>query len=590
MPYPLRQMRWQIAVVYTLLIVLILAGLASVLYALTRSTYLRTLESGILGQTYLVAALAESAPPSADSAYLDALIDTLAQRLGARVTLIDPDGRMLADSLLPPDRYASRHDRPEVMAALQSGLGETQRHSTTTGDDRFYVAVPFERGGVLAGVVRVGVPLTTIAATQTQIALAVFAAALLAAAVSFVLAVLIARGTTQPLVELRVMAERLAAGNLEVRVPVPLGEEVGALAQSFNQMASRLRQLVDAQAREHERLAAILATMQDGILILDADNRVTLANRAATELLGLTEQAPFPFGPLALGPAILEAAQATQVPSGEDTRLIDELAQPGTGRSLRAIVTRLGDHVEPQTLVMLQDLTELRHAERSRHMLLTNITHDLRTPLASLQALVDALVDGAIDDSEAARDFLNRMDIEVQGLSHLVDELLELSRIELGQLPLRRSLADLSELLRTITGRMEAQAKQKGVRIAVYAPASLPSVNVDRGRIEQILLNVLQNALTYTPAGGSVTVSACPHGNEVVVAVQDTGIGIEASDLPYIFDRFYKADPARRDGGFGLGLAIAKHLVEHHSGRIWADSAPGSGTTITFTLPTCSPP
>lgn len=462
----LRQMRWQIAAGYTLLIVCTLAALATVLYILTSSTYLRTLETGIAGQAYLVAALVEAAPPAADSAHFDALVDEVGRELAARVTLISPEGRIFADSVLPPDRYTTRSDRPEVQEALQSGFGDVQRHSNTTGDERFYVAVPFERGGAVVGIVRLAVPLTTIAATQAQIELAVLAAALIAVVVAIVLAVLIARHTTRPLLELRGMAERLAAGRLDAQVPVPAGEEVGALATSFNQMASRLRR-----------------------------------------------------------------------------------------------------------------------GEQSRRVLLTNITHDLRTPLASLQALLDALVDGALDDPPTARDFLGRMDIEVQSLGRLVDEFLELSRIELGQITLQLAPEDVGELLHTVAGRMEAQASQKGVQIGVDAPCPLPTIALDRGRIEQVLLNLLQNALSFTPAGGSITMEARAQERELIVAVRDTGVGIAADHLPHIFDRFYKADPSRSDGGVGLGLAIARHLVERHGGSIWAESRPGQGTTVCFTLP-----
>lgn len=583
----LTQMRWQIAAAYTLLIMLILAGLAAVQYALMRDNYLRTLERGLVGQAYLVAELTESLGADASPERLDAVIDAVARQLSARVTLINPEGRMIADSLLPREQYASRLDRPEIAGALEGGFGESQRYSRTTQDDRFYVAVPFGSGDAVAGIVRVGVPIALITTAQAQIGLAVGATALLAAAVSFALAVPIAGRTTRPLLELRAMAERLAGGDLDVRVPLPPGEEVGALAKSFNQMAGRLRRLVDAQAREQERLVTILATMHDGILILDADGQASLVNRAATEMLGLEAAAPFPIAALAAGPAILRAAQTAHDPQvAERTQLIDELAPPQPGRSLRAIVTPLGDQAHPQALVLIQDLTELRRAERSRRLQLTNITHDLRTPLASLQALLDALVDGAIDDPETARDFLARMDVEVQGLSRLVNEFLELSRLELGQAPIRRAPTDIADLLREVAERMAAQASQKGVQLSLSAAPDLPCVPADRGRIQQVLLNLLQNAVTYTPGGGAITLVAQARRDEVVVLVCDTGIGIASAHLPHIFDRFYKADPSRSDGGVGLGLSIARHLVEHHGGRIWAESTLGRGTTIAFALPT----
>jgi two-component system sensor histidine kinase BaeS len=467
------QMRWQIAGAYTLLILLTLGGLSATLYAVTRATYLRTLETEVAGQARLVAVLAERYGPEEASAQLDPFVDDLGRQLRARVTLIDSDGRILADSLLPPERYTDQRDRPEVVAALSGGLGENARYSTATGDDRFYVAVPFSTGGAGRGVARVGVPLATIATAQSQIGLAVLVAALLAAAVAVVLAVLIARRTTRPLRELGAMAGRLAAGHLDVRVPVPPDAEVADLAQSFNQMASRLRQQIDARAR----------------------------------------------------------------------------------------------------------------AEHARRTLLDNITHDLRTPLASLQALLDALDDGAIDEPDVARDFLGRMGTEVRGLRRLVDEFLELSRIEQGEVTLHRTVTSPLALLESAAGRMAAQARQKGIALSVLPGEQLPQVEVDAGQLEQVLLNLVQNALAATPPGGQITLAAYQLGDIVEISVHDTGVGIAPADLPHIFERFYKADQARSGGGTGLGLAIARHLVERHGGRITATSTPGAGTTLTISLP-----
>ncbi|MBK9714787.1 MAG: hypothetical protein IPO81_26320 [Kouleothrix sp.] len=235
--------------------------------------------------------------------------------------------------------------------------------------------------------------------------------------------------------------------------------------------------------------------------------------------------------------------------------------------------------------MVLQDLTELRRAEQSRRMFLANISHDLRTPLASLQAMIETLQDGALDDRVAAEDFLRRMDAEVQGLNRLVGEFLELTRIESGQLELALAPADLRALLRGVAARMAAQAEQRGIALALALPDRLMPVNVDTARIEQVLLNLLQNALAFTPRGGRVTLGAEAQADGVRVWVHDTGAGIAPEDLPHIFERFYKADRARSGGGTGLGLAIAKHLVEHHGGRIEAESQVGMGTTVSFILP-----
>ncbi|MBK9715040.1 MAG: response regulator [Kouleothrix sp.] len=265
------------------------------------------------------------------------------------------------------------------------------------------------------------------------------------------------------------------------------------------------------------------------------------------------------------------------------------LTTPATGRSLRAVITTLPAADEQPALVVLQDLTELRRAEWARRAFLANISHDLRTPLASLQAMIETLQDGAIDDRPDALDFLARMDAEVHSLNRLVAEFLELSRIETGELELHLAPTNLRALLLEVVARMAAQSRQRGVILEPRLPERLPTLAIDGERIAQVLLNLLQNALAFTPAGGTITLSAVVEEDQVVVTVRDTGVGIAAEDLAHIFERFYKGDRARSGGGTGLGLAIAKHLVERHGGQIAAASEHGQGTTITIALPRSAP-
>jgi two-component system phosphate regulon sensor histidine kinase PhoR len=579
-------MRWRIAGAYILLISLTLALLSLVLLQLLRTTYLQTLQTGLAGQARLVATIAASERVSiTTSPDLTALIDTLHQQLDARVTLIAADGSVIADS--PPVSSGNLLARPEVQAALAGGQGASERASTATGEDSFYVAVPFGPPTTPSGVARIGVPLTSITQAQARLATVVGTAALLATAMALALAITIARRMTQPLLDLRVMAARLAGGELTVQVPIPPDEEVAALAQDFNLMASRLRQLLASVETERQRLATVLATMADGILMVNRDDQVTLANPAARQLVLMPETAlPVPLDTLTTGAALLPTVRAVR---RDDTdappAVIEEVVTPDAQRALHALITRLPTPQDDQILVVLQDLTEVRRAEQARRSLMANLSHDLRTPLASLQAMIETLQDGALDDRAAALDFLRRMDEEVQSLNRLVNEVLELSRIETGQLELYRAETELGELLERAAARMEAQAQQSDISIELDVATDLPLPHMNASRIEQVLLNLLQNALNFTPSGGAVTLIAAPEDDQIVVRVQDTGIGIAADDLPHIFERFYKADRARSSGGTGLGLAIAKHLIERHGGRIWAESQVGQGTTVSFTLP-----
>jgi two-component system phosphate regulon sensor histidine kinase PhoR len=236
-------------------------------------------------------------------------------------------------------------------------------------------------------------------------------------------------------------------------------------------------------------------------------------------------------------------------------------------------------------LVILQDLTRVRRLETVRRDFISNISHELRTPLAGLKSLVDTLRGGAIKDRPAAKRFLKRMDAEVDTLTQMVEELLELSRIESGQAPLRMAPTPVSEVVIPPVDRLRPQAERAGVEFTVLLPPELPPVLVDVERARLVLTNLVHNAVKFTPPGGQITVGARPAGEDVTISVQDTGVGIPADDVPRIFERFYKADRARSGGGTGLGLAIAKHIVQGHGGRIWAESVEGEGSTFFFTLP-----
>jgi two-component system phosphate regulon sensor histidine kinase PhoR len=582
-------MRWRIASAYIVLLVSTLVLLSAVMLQIVRSAYVTTLEAGIAGQARLVATIAERQNLMASAAEREAVIAALHNQLGARVTLIAPNGAVLADAPQEAGATQNLSARPEVRDALTGREGASARASIATGEDTFYVAVPVGAQRAPSGVVRIGVPLTTIAQTQSRLAVAVVSTAIAAALLALVLAILIARRTTQPLLELRGMAGRLASGDLSVQVTVPDDYEVAALAQEFNQMASRLRELVAAVDTERVRLTTVLTAMADGILMIDGDDTITLINPSAERMLALSAaELPRPLASLPNGGTLLLHVQ--QARAHTETEMVRnlEISIHPTQYLLRACVTLMPTQQE-QVLIVLQDLTELRQIEYARRMALANISHDLRTPLTTLQAIIETLQDGALDDHDAAWVFLGRMDAEVQGLNQLVREFLELTQIESGQLAVQPAVFNIEELLTHLTNRMQTQACQRGVSITLALPASLPPVTADAARIEQVCLNLLQNALTFTLPGGQITIGAELQSPWLQIWVRDTGIGISAEDVPHIFERFYKADRARSRTGSGLGLSIVKYLVERHGGVVSAQSQPGAGTTISFTLPLAPP-
>lgn len=359
-----------------------------------------------------------------------------------------------------------------------------------------------------------------------------------------------------------------------------LDELSGALQSLARHYEDRLEDL----EVERARLAAVLEQMTDGVLIADANGRVRFANPAAEQL--------FNGGKTLIGYTVTESVRHHRLVETwrtcQDTREVQTESVEIPSRRQFLQLVAIPDEFEGGSLLLVQDLTRIRRLETVRRDFISNLSHEIRTPLASLKALAETLQEGALDDPPAARRFVNSMQTEVDALTQMANELLELSRIESGQVPLSFKPVNPFGLLETAAERMKAQAGRAGLTVSIDKNDSLPSVQADGPRIEQVLVNLLHNAIKFTHPGGQVRLSAGQEGEFVRFSVQDTGVGIPADDLPRIFERFYKIDRARTKGsagGTGLGLSIARHIVESHGGRIWAESVEGKGSTFHFTLP-----
>lgn len=417
------------------------------------------------------------------------------------------------------------------------------------------------------------------------------------------LSVLLMRVPISTIRQLSQVMDRMAAGDLSARMLAVRSDEIGELVRSFNRVAESLQTEMAAHRKERSRLASILAAMGDGVLIVNEDGLVRQINQAALKALHTSEAQALgrPFAQVVRDHRLIHLWQSCLHRDEEVSETYETL---GGGRTLRAVITPIRQPIAGSHLVMIQDLTEVRRLERTRREFVSNISHELRTPLASLRALADTLRDGALDDPPAARRFLDRMDGEVDALTQMVAELLELSRIESGRVPVRLRPVPLNEILLPALERLQPQFDRGNLALTLDITPDLPPVLADSERVRQVITNLVHNALKFTPAGGQVRVTArlsdekpdwlpgyaqdappSTANQMLLVQVQDTGIGIPAHDLPRIFERFYKADRARSGGGTGLGLAIAKHIVQAHGGRISAASREGEGSTFSFTLP-----
>ena len=361
--------------------------------------------------------------------------------------------------------------------------------------------------------------------------------------------------------------------------------EVAPLLYALQRAQSGQRGALEQLERDRGQMAALFEHLADGVLVLDPDERIVLSNPAAARLLGR---------PLASGHALSEAVRDPQLvelvraaPSGESAVHLIDMPNGQSGRRgwLQVIATRLPDAA--RRLVVLQDVTELRRTEAARREFVANVSHELRTPVAALKALVETLEGGALeDDPEVARDFLQRMHIEVDGLANLVNELLDLARAEAGRLELDIEPCLSDDLLRSSVERMRPYAEQMGLDVEVLQNDAGVVVRADARRIGQVLANLLANAVKFTPPVGRIEAGTRAVDGSVEFWVTDTGVGIDADQLGRVFERFYKTDPSRTSAGTGLGLAICKHLVLAHRGTIRAESAGvGQGAIFSFRLP-----
>ena len=614
--------RWRIAIPYIFLILLAMAGLFLYLSDLVRDTYLDSLEAQLTSEARLIGdALASSSAWDQPDGSFDPVVWHYADLLGTRVTIIGADGTVLGESHEDRTQMDNHLYRPEVQQALSTGRGSSIRYSQTVKYEMMYAAVPVEIDEVdapsewrhpgVVGIVRVALSLRQIEANVARLRSAILAATLLAALSAAVLAVLIAERTARPIRELTKVVQYMAEGDLSRRILPTKRDEVGTLTRAFNQMSDRLRGTIAKLVEERTRLAAVLDNMADGVLITDGEGHVRLINPAAARLLGADEEAALgrPFALVARDHRIIRLWQQCCAEGEEQFESVEMGRQ---GPFLQAIATPLREAGPQGSLVILQDLTRVRRLETVRRDFVSNISHELRTPLASLKALVDTLRDGALEDPPAAQRFLNRMETEVDALTHMVRELLELSRIESGQVPFRLTPVGVADVVCPPVERLRPQAERADLELTVDLPSGLPRIPADAERVQQVITNVIHNAIKFTPKDGQIHVSgsefqvlhdgtiqpetlnlrprigtceALSPGDWVLITVRDTGVGIPADDLPRIFERFYKADRARSGGGTGLGLAIAKHIVQAHGGCLWAESVEGRGATFYVAFP-----
>ena len=518
-----------------------------------------------------------------DLAAWDAMADDLGMRARARVTLMGTDGRVLGDSAVDAGALAeevSQSQQPEVVGALTAGRGAAMRPSASTHERLMFVAVPFARG-----VVRAALPLTEVEAAVARARWLLVLASLVALGVSILLAWGVAGRLSSSVREVTDAARRMASGRLDARARLPGAGEIAELGRTLDQLASSLETTVAELRSERDRMSGILEAMHEGVLVIDSERRVSLVNSALREMLLLDRDV--------VGRSPLEVIRHAELKGILDQawhsdEVVGEIEVQGV-KPRRLLVRASPLHAEPGgVLVVVVDVTDLRRLEGLRRDFVANVSHELRTPVTTIRSAVETLRGGAAQDAEAGPRFLDIVERNAARLQQLVEDLLDLSRIESRQYKLNPEAVELSAVLGHAVGLLRERAEKKQVSVEVDTPGDLPAARADRRALEQVVANLIDNAVKYTGPRCHVTVHARAASDRVLeVGVSDDGPGIEAKHLPRLFERFYRVDAgrSREEGGTGLGLSIVKHLVEAMGGRVRVESQPGEKTTFSFTLP-----
>jgi len=531
----------------------------------------------------------------ADLGDAQAFVTRAARAAGARITLILPDGRVVGESERAAEGVAkldNHRERAEVKTALEGGVGRNLRHSATLGEPLLYVALPVRESGEIVGVLRLALPLSAVTSSYRTLRHVLLVGGALALIVALGIGLFVAGRVTRPVVEMQSIARQMSEGNFLVRAPTRSTDEIGTLGRSLNVLAARLRDKIQDLEQEHTKMAAVLNGMVEGVIAVDGHEHILLMNERARAMfaVGAGRGERKPFLEVIRNADLHEVFRESRREAAGAVVSRELVVTTPAERMLQVHAIPLALAGDERGLVMvLHDITELRRLGQVRTEFVANVSHELRTPLTAIHGYLETLLGGALEEPDHARKFLEIVFRHTERMGRLINDLTDLSNIELGKIALQLAAVSLGDVVESVVAIIQPRAESGGVALAADVPAGLPDVRADHDRLVEILINLVDNAVKYTPSGGAVRISARASGEAMVeVAIEDTGVGIPRADLPRITERFYRVDKARSRelGGTGLGLAIVKHLVLAHGGELAIESEFGQGTTVRFTLPT----
>ncbi|HZL36900.1 MAG TPA: ATP-binding protein [Tepidisphaeraceae bacterium] len=571
---------------YLLLICAATAAVGAFAALRLRSAYLDRTRQALGDEAKLVSDLVGADAGAGRETRVAAKARELGARLNCRITIITDAGKVLGDNEANPQEMENHRQRPEVVEAASSGQGDSIRHSATIHADLLYLARKAQTPDGTPYFVRLAVHLAALDRELNLLYGGLTAVTLAAMAIAASIGFYFARRNTAPVRELAGFAQALARGEMGRRLMLAGGGEIATLTTSLNAMADSLSSLLSQLGKERAELLAIVASMSDGVIAIDTRQRIVLVNNKAAELLDFDPQG-------AQGKALWEVVRnepvlraAGEVLAGSERRAFQ--VSPMAGRYLEVAACAFPTAGAMEGLVLVaHDTTKSVRYQELRKEFVANVSHELRTPLTVIKGFTETLRDGAMKDPVAGPRFLATIARHVDQLTNLVNDLLELSRLESSPEMPRRVNFDLGALVRRVTDLLQPAAQKKGQNVTLDINGPLPRAWGNPDYLERAISNLIDNAIKYTPENGKVNVSVARNHGDLVVEVADNGIGIPAPDLDRIFERFYRVDRSRsRDmGGTGLGLSIVKHVAQVHGGSVDVESSPGTGSRFRLNIP-----
>ena len=584
---------WRIYPSYLIVILIALTVVSFYTSTVMKRYYNEQMTLGLEARANLLQGTVVRSLSPLDETSLDNLCKTAGRQASTRITIVLPSGRVVGDSQESPEHMDNHAGRPEIHKALSGETGQSLRYSDTLSRSMMYVAVPVEDQGRTLAVIRTAIPLDEIDRKLASIRGTIFMAGLLVALMATLISYVVARRIARPIEEVRKGAEQFAKGNLTYAIPPPKSREMVMLVNALTQMASDLNDRIQTVDRQRSELAAVLSSMQEGVIALNMDEQLINANQAAVDM--------FKFKPTgAIGRSIQEVIRNPQLHRFVQEALTGEGDAEGEIRIYQEEERILGTHSSPLresgskrigTLIVFHDITRLRRLETMRREFAANVSHEIKTPLTAIKGFVETLLGGTVENPEEARRFLAIIDKHANRLAAIIEDLMKLSEIE--QKGQQRGIGMKREALApVIRGAIEicrVQAGEKDIAIEMDCDDAL-SAEINAHFLEQAVVNLVDNAVKYSGTGSTINVRAMQAGSGVEIRIQDQGIGIPGSHLPRLFERFYRVDKSRsrKEGGTGLGLAIVKHIIQAHGGGIDVNSTLGKGSTFIIRLPASS--